>query len=82
MSETHKKMVDKLSPVFLYKNKGRSLNQEQKDYLSKINTGENNPTHKYSNEEVLFAKKMIDEGKPTKEISQMTRNEPKNYTKN
>lgn len=82
MSESHKKIVHKLSPNFLYSHKGRPISKEQKEYLSKINTGENNPTHKYSNDEVLNAKKLIDKGLKTKEISQITRNERKNYTEN
>ena len=82
MSESHKKIVYKLSPKFIYSQKGHPISKEQKEYLSRINTGENNPTHKYSNEEILNAKKLIDEGLKTKQIAQITRNEYNNNIEN
>lgn len=70
MSDTHKRIpVHPNSLMALLKIAKKPLTKEMKEYLSKINSGENNPTHKYSDIEVLKAKELLDNGLSIRETA-------------
>ena len=61
MSKSHKKLIPHPNSLKNLKF-GYKISEEQKQYLREINSGENNPTHIYSDEQILKAKKLLDEG--------------------
>lgn len=63
MSDTHKKIqVHPNSLKALVESGKKPLTEEMKNHLSEMNSGENNPTHKYSDKEILIAKELLDSG--------------------
>lgn len=70
MSNSHKRIpIHPNSLKALLKTAKRPLTQEMKNYLREINSGENNPTHKYSDKEVLKAKELLDNGLSIRKVA-------------
>lgn len=70
MSNSHKRIpIHPNSLKALLKTAKRPLTQEMKDYLREINSGEKNPTHKYSDKEVLKAKELLDNGLSIRKVA-------------